>query len=377
MHPRLAALLQVHGTYPVLHRHHEIERHRVGAGSVALERIPHLGDFPLQGHLRKLAAFGDIEFQAVPGRLHVLARWQLLRQRRDVDARVGTCLERVAIPGRCRRPTVALFPVLRAWTRNGGLVPRMMRAQGRAHGIGLEFVVVPLLVIRVLNELFHPDVQVAQVGCHQLAVDDGTGRRPAMLTPVVGIGVGGVVVVLVIPLAEVDHGGGQFAAMFVVRIAGIHEVVNIVPDADTFLAVIKKRTQLNVELAERRRGECRGNTARDYRLRVRILAAQENVGFTRNAGQLQRFEIEFSGQRVEIGHDLANGFVTVQVSVFRRCGGRRLPHLGVGVAHQSLGEIGAGQHEQMQRVVVQIFAAQQQIAYQDTHRRRLDSQRHF
>ena len=61
----------------------------------------------------------------------------------------------------------------------------------------------------MFDELFEPDVYVGQPRGYKFAVDDDAWRRPAFLTPGIAVFVGGVVVVFVIPLPEVDHGGWQ------------------------------------------------------------------------------------------------------------------------------------------------------------------------
>ena len=352
VHPRLAALLQVKRTRPVFNSHHQIERDRVGARTIALEGVPDVRNLPLQRHRRQFAALGDIELQAVPGGFDIVARGQLLRQRRDVDPRVRSGFECVPVPRRRGGPAVALLPVLRARPRDRRLVPWMVRAERRAHRVSLELVVIPLLVIRVLDELLDAHVQVAQVGRHQLAVDDGPGRRPAMHAPLVGIGIGGVVMVFMVPLAKVDHRRRKFAAVLVVGIAGVHEVVHIVPDADAFLGVVEERRQRHVELAEGVRIDRGGDSAGNDGLRMRVLSPQKHIRFARHPRHLQRFEVQLARQRIEIGHDRADGRIAMHRGVLRGRSHRLLPHFGIGIADQRLGEIGAGQDEQVQRVVV-------------------------
>src|SRR5690349_6053717 len=71
----------------------------------------------------------------------------------------------VAVPARCRGPGILLAPVLAAGPRLGLFVPHMVWAERIAGGVGLEARVAPIFIIRVLDELFYPDIERLELGC--------------------------------------------------------------------------------------------------------------------------------------------------------------------------------------------------------------------
>ena len=146
----------------------------------------------------------------------------------------------------------------------------------------------------MFNELLEADIDIGQAGGDQLAVNNNAGRGPTLLTPFVTILIARIIVIFVIPLAKIDHRRGNAANILVTRVTLIEEVKDIIPDRNAFFRVIEELRHFQIKFIECRGGDRGGHTAGDDRLGVRVLAAKKNIGLTRNARHVQRFEIELS-----------------------------------------------------------------------------------
>ena len=237
--------------------------------------------------------------------------------------------------------------------------------------------IVVTIVIGIVHEILQAAVQLGKLGGAEFAIHDGTGSGPALFAPGVAVGVGGVVMLFVIPLAKIDHGGGGFAEQPVLGIGFVQEVEEIIPNRDAPFHIVVERRKLALKFRDLFGGEFERHAARDDRFGVGVFAAQHRVGFAGNADHYQRFAIELAGAAIELVHQRTDGGVAVRRSEL--CGGGfgAGPNLGIGPAKGFLGIIGPGKHEKMHRVVVEILATQQQIAGHGAERRRLDPQRHF
>ncbi len=289
----------------------------------------------------------------------------------------GFGVHRRPVPPRRGGPGVLLPPVRGLRPRPGLLVPRVIRAQGGPEGIRLEPVAVPALVEGVLDELLHPEVDVLELGGHQLPVHYDPRRGPPPLAPLVAVLVGRIIGLRVVPEPVVYEVRRRAPYFPVAGVGVVEEVDDVVVDRRGLLAVVEELLQPQVHLVHGRVADRRAHAPRHHRLRVGEFAAYQDVRLFRDAGLVQRLEVQGAGESVHVPHDLPDGPVAVDVGVRRLRPLRQLPQLGVGLADDVLREVRPREHEQVQRQVEQELVDREQVAQHDPQRRRLYADGHL
>src|SRR3984957_10081479 len=205
-----------------------------------------------------------------------------------------------------------------------------MLAQRVARRILTVRVALPGIIERAIDELLDAAVEPGQIGGDKLAIDDGARCRPALLAPTVAIFIGRVVIVLVIPLTEVDHVRRGAAKLSKGRVAPIEEVENVVPNPRAALGVIDEGPELSYEGIELFHAKCERDAAWADRFGMRIFSAEQDIGRARRPHHTERFDKELAGTPVQVRHDGADGRVAVNRGMSGRGTLRPGPDLGIG-----------------------------------------------
>ena len=110
---------------------------------------------------------------------------------------------------------------------------------------------------------------------------------------------------------------------------------------------------------------------------MRIFSAEHDVGFARHARHVQRLDVEFAGERIQIFHDGADRLVAVPVTTRRAVGFGLLPDFWIRLLDNHPRIIRAREEKEMERMIVLEFHREEQIACDHPERRRHQSHRHF
>ena len=301
----------------------------VGPGPVALDGVRPLRDLPLEGDLGLERRLGQVDDDAVAGRLHEAAEVDEAGQRRRPQAgdRAAAGVEgevvRAVEPARRHDPAVLAVEVALLRLRDGVLVPRVVAVDRVAERVpGDEHLLAfPAVVERAAEQDADAEVDVDQVVGDELAVDDDAGRDahgPAPPGHVPVVEVADVGVLEGAPAAE------QHPAPADLLVAGqrlVEEVEQVVVHRHDPLHELHVAHEPGVVVGEQLDGGRRADAARVERRRVDVAPLHQAEHLPGPAADLQRLAVELARERVERPHDVADGLVAVVGGVrATRCG---------------------------------------------------------
>ena len=163
----------------------------------------------------------------------------------------------------------------------------------------------------------------------------------------------------------------------VVGVGFVEEPGQVVPDPRNALRVVEELCQPREHLVHDGEVDRRAHTAWHDRLRMRVFPADEHVRFARDAGHVERFEVQAPGERVEIFHQSADHTVSVNRGVRGFCRVCAVEQTRVGRRDHRRRVVGPGEQVQMQRMVVEEFERQRDVADRDAQLRRSAADRHL
>ena len=238
-------------------------------------------------------------------------------------------------------PGVLVREVTLLRLRQGHLIPRVVLVDGIAQRVAIDERRLVLPPIEVRRPEQDPDHQVDldQVGRHQLAVDRDARRDVALATPVGHVAVVVVDVVGVVEAAPVDQVGLPEADHVVPGQLLEEEVVQVVVHRHAALDVVHVAHQAHVVIGARLVRDVRAAPARHDRRGMGVAPAEQAVHLTRVAGHVERLEVELARERVERPHDVGDRLVAVDVTAGSGGGLRLGQERRVGLLDHLLAEV--------------------------------------
>src|SRR5262249_57341041 len=149
------------------------------------------GDLPLQRGRWRLP-LGQVDLEATRYGTDEFVV-QCAARRRDPLAGQWPGFHGLAVPAWGSAPGVLFAPVPTSGAGNGLLVPGVQGREGSAKRILGEAMPLPTLIVGMVDELLHAQIQVGQACGAQFPIDNGAWRHQAALTPLRPAGMTGVI----------------------------------------------------------------------------------------------------------------------------------------------------------------------------------------
>ena len=202
------------------------------------------------------------------------------------------------------------------------------------------------------------------------------GSHKHLAAPVGHVLVGVVADVGIVERSPAAQQNAAPADLFITRQRFIEEIEKIVVQRHDLLHELHVLHQAHDIIGEELDGGNGSHAAGIERGRMHVAAFHQAEHLARHAAHLQRFAIERAGERIQRGHDIGDGAITVQVGVRSRGLLRLRPHAGIGLLHHLLAEIHAHQIVLENIVVEHVLGGFAEIDDPLAQRRRTHAERH-
>ncbi len=239
----------------------------------------------------------------------------------------------------------------------------MLAVHGVAQRIGLDegFLPIPVLVERAAKQDADIEVDVDQVGRHQLAIHHHA-RRDEHPAPPLGHGL--VVVVAhgrVLERAPATQLDAPAPHLLVAGQRFVEEVEQVVVQRHHLLHELHVSHQAREVVGKELDGGHRAHATGIKRGRMHVAPLHQAEHFARVAADHQGLAVELPGKGVERRHDVSDGAITMLGRVRRFPGLGFLPHARVGLAHHLFAEVHADQVVLEDVVVEHVFGRLAQV----------------
>ena len=190
----------------------------------------------------------------------------------------------------------------------------------------------PVVVVGAAEQDADAEVDVDEVGGHELAVDDDAGRDEHGPAPLGHVLVAEVAHLRVLERAPATQQGAAQPDVLVAWQGLVEEVEDVVVQRHDLLHELDVAHQPRDVVGHQLDGRHGADPARVERGRVDVPSLHQAEHLAGVAADLQGLAVEIAGERVERAHDVADGAVAVVTRVRRLGAVRALEHAGVGLA---------------------------------------------